>query len=156
MGRPELRFAGRRKGERESVNEDDPRIVAIRRKAAVAVRKFAPLSGLEFGFDRGSVEWVDGFIERIRLQDGMMPVPEQFVSLFGSYLGEAIVQATNGNWTEADEGALVVRFANGDWCSPFSNVRKQFEQGHEGGESIASFYEASVNLVATGRLRVIT
>jgi hypothetical protein len=137
------------------VNEEDARLISIRNNAALAVSKFKPLSGFDFGFDKASVDWVDGFIERLRNEDGMNPAPEQFISLFGSYLGEAIIIAAGGCWAESEEGWLGILFPNEDWCFPFGKVEKQFEQGHDGGESIASYFDVTVNYVATGKLRAL-
>ena len=35
---------------------------------------------------------------------------------------------------------------------PFAKVRKQFDNGHEGGESILSFYDVAVDYVSKGKL----
>ena len=121
----------------------------IRANADLVVSQFRPLSGFDFGFDDRSVAWVEGFIERQRARgaaDGLADV-------LGSYLGEAIISAAGGAWVRGPDGALGVRFDNGDIAYPFAKVDKQIERGLEGGESILSFYRISVEMVATGRLR---
>jgi len=131
---------------------DDERLSKIRANAALAVEQFRELSGAPFGFDAGSVSWVEGFIERMRSRVGEEGAAAGVVSVIGSYLGEAIIAKTGGTWSEDDVGGLGVRFANGDTVYPFAKVTKQFEGGVEGGESILSFYTISVDCVASGKL----
>jgi hypothetical protein len=121
----------------------------IRANAALAVSKFGPLSGFDFGFDHRSVAWVEGFIERQRARGAA----DGLVDVLGCYLGQAIISSVGGAWVRGPDGTLGVRFDNGDITYPFSSVGDQFEHGLEGGESIVSFYEISVEFVATGRLR---
>lgn len=132
---------------------DDPRRALIANNVELALSELGRLYGEGFGFDDASVDWVDGFIERQRRQENVRRDPGALVSVIGSYLGEAIISATGGRWAEDAQGALVVEFPNGDWCSPFSKVAKHFELGHDGGEGIAEFYDLSVNFVATGKIR---
>ncbi len=122
----------------------------IRANAALAVSEFGPLSGFDFGLDEKSVAWVEGFLERQRA--GGVPAG-RFISVLGSFLGEAIIAATGGSWAQDGEGNLGVAFANGDMAYPFAKVVKQLDGGLEGGESILSFYKLSVDHVATGKLR---
>lgn len=132
---------------------DDPRLAIIRENTAVALRELKKVSGREFGLDRDSVAWVEDFIERQRKAYADENARGAIVSVLGSYLGEAIVAATDGRWDSDEDGALGVRFACGDWCYPFNKVDKQFEQGLDGGESILSFYNVCVNMIAAGGLR---
>lgn len=131
---------------------DDERLAQIRANAALAVEEFRELSGEGFGYDAPSVAWVEGFIERLRKRYGEGGVPGGVVSVIGSYLGEAIIATAGGEWID-DAGGLGVQFANGDTAYPFVKVQKQFDQGLEDGESIASFYDISVNFIATGKLQ---
>jgi hypothetical protein len=49
----------------------------IRKLAALVIGELAPLSEIEFGFNRASVEWVAGYIERQRKRrDPDQGVPE--------------------------------------------------------------------------------
>jgi hypothetical protein len=131
---------------------DEERLRQIRENAAFAVEEFGALTDAAFGLDRGSVAWVEGFIERQRLRYGADGAPGGIVSVIGSYLGEAIIAKAGGEWIEDDAGGLGVRFATGDTAYPFVKVQKQFDQGLEGGESILSFYNVSVDYVAAGKL----
>lgn len=131
---------------------DAARLVMIRANTAFAMEEFGKLREEGFGFDTDSVAWVEGFIERQRLRlQG--EDPDGLVSVIGSYLGEAIIVAAGGRWVEDDNGGVGVLFDSGDTAYPFAKVAKQFEQGIEQGESIASFYRVSIDVVAKGRLR---
>lgn len=132
---------------------DDERLAQIRANAAFAVEEFRGLCGAAFGFDAPSVAWVEGYIERMRVRYGDDGVPGGLVSVLGSYLGEAIIASAGGDWVEDEDGRLGVRFASGDTAYPFAKVRKQFDEGLAGAESIAGFYDVSVNFVAKGKLR---
>ncbi len=115
-----------------------------------AVREFGDLVEFRFGLDQPSVAWVEGFIERQRTSANVKTGGGMH-SVLGSYLGEAIIAATGGRWDE-DENGIGILFANGDKCYPFAKVAKQLENGLEGGDSILSFYNVSVEYVAKGKL----
>jgi len=132
---------------------DAARLVMIRANTAFAVEEFGKLRDEGFGLDADSVSWVEGFIERQRLRLPGGEEPDGLISVIGSYLGEAIIVAAGGRWIEDDNGGVGVLFDSGDTAYPFAKVAKQFEQGLEQGESIASFYKISVDFVAKGRLR---
>ncbi|MGE0023154.1 MAG: hypothetical protein AB7S70_05915 [Hyphomicrobium sp.] len=131
---------------------DAERLGQIRDNAAFAVGEFGALAESSFSYDAESVAWVEGFIERQRGRQSEGGTPQGLIAVIGSYLGEAIIAAAGGAWIEDDAGGIGVRFPNGDTAYPFTKVRKQFEQGLQSGESIASFYNVSVNFVATGKL----
>lgn len=133
------------------MTEDDPRLAMIRSNAELVVEEFGKLREGAFGLDRDSVAWVEGYIERLRGRMGN-DGPGGLVSVFGSYLGEAIIAAAGGRWVDDEQGGIGIEFQTGDRCFPFGKVEKQFEQGVEGGESILSFYNISVDYVAKGRL----
>lgn len=125
----------------------------IRGNAALVVEELGPISGIEFGFDANSVAWVDGYIERQRERFAGKDEAAQLVSVLGSWLGEAIIKAAGGVWDVHPRDEIGVRFENGDWCFPFSKVAKQFAHGPaDAGESILSFYNVSIDLIANGRL----
>jgi hypothetical protein len=126
----------------------------IERNAALAVANFGPLVDFEFGLDRRSVEWVDGFIERQRVRTDLDPTaPGGLVDVLGSFVGACLVAETAGRWHAHPEHGVGVRFPDGSVCFPFAKVRKQFADGNEGGESVSSFYRLAVDYVATGKLK---
>jgi len=119
-------------------------IEKIRANAEMAARKLGPLSGLGegFGFNRASVEWVEGYIERLR-SSGDFSGKQDFGSLpsvLGSFLGECIVQTYGGEWRNED-GWWGIYFNDRNAAYPFNKVTKQFENGRDGGDSILSFFD---------------
>ncbi|WP_439541778.1 hypothetical protein [Hyphomicrobium sp.] len=135
---------------------DDERLARVRDNAAFAIRGFSEASGAAIALDRDSVAWVDGFIERMRARYGDESAPGGLVSVIGSFLGEAIIARAGGDWVSDEAGGVGVAFACGDTAYPFGKVEKQFEQGSAAGESILSFYDVCVDLVATGKLAELT
>jgi hypothetical protein len=129
-------------------------ILRIRELAAFVVERFGPLSDVDFGLNRASVGWLQGFIERQRrcraTNEG---VPEGLVNTLGAFLGECLAAATGGAWEwneqQQDWG---IRFASGACAFPFVKVGKQFANGLESGDSILSFYDVVVEYVAPGKL----
>lgn len=117
----------------------------------LAITQLGPLSDVDFGLNQESVAWVDGFIERQRARpDFDLDTVDTLISVLGSFLGECVVARTGGSWHETDDGTWVVLLPNGNTVFPFSKVRKQFRDGQEAGESIASFYHVAVTVVAEG------
>jgi hypothetical protein len=94
--------------------------------------------GVTLGYDAESVAWADGFIERQRLR---FPGSEAdgLVNIIGAFLGECIIARYGGGWRE-QEGAPGVFFDDENAVFPFAKVRKQFDNGREGGDSIESLY----------------
>ena len=126
----------------------------IRANVQLVIRELGPLSGLDFGLNRESVEWVEGFIERQRSRpDFDENSLDGLVNTLGSFLGECIAVNTGGTWqwSEAQQ-ALGVTFPAGGYAFPFAKVRKAFLQGLEAGESISSFYDVAVEYIAKGKL----
>ncbi len=127
----------------------------IEANVRLAIDQLGPASGLPtFGLDRPSLEYVEGFIERQRTRPDIDPHnAEGLISVLGSFLGACLVEATGGSWQWVEaHGQWSVLFENGSQAFPFTKVRKQFENGVEGGDSIVSFYTVAVNYLATGRL----
>lgn len=116
---------------------------AIRANAQLAVDKFRSLSdlGLRFGYNRDSVKWVDGFIERERSKpEATADSVAQLVGLIGSYLGECIINEYGGVWRQ-HEDSWGIFFDNANAVFPFRKVQKQFQDGLKGGDSILSFFD---------------
>lgn len=115
----------------------------IYENAVRVIEGCASLSGLgsRFGYNRESVEWLDGYIDRLR-DSGKFKEEEQLKNLtvsFGCFLGECIKAAYGGAWREHN-GAWGVFFKDSSGAFPFSKVRKQLENGSEF-HSILSFYD---------------
>jgi hypothetical protein len=125
-------------------------LAALRANSELAITTFKDRSGIDFGLDRDSVAWMEGFIDRQRTVE---PSPSPMITaVLGSHLGHSIIAAAGGTWARDEVGQVGVRFDNGDWCYPFAKVAKQIESGAGVGEGILSFYDVSVEYLATGRL----
>lgn len=113
----------------------------IKANADLVIAKLGPLSDIDFGLNHESVVWVAGFIERQRQRDDIdADTIDGLVEVLGSFLGECMVANYAGQWQEAD-GRWGVQLKSKVTAFPFSKVRKQFDNGIEGGDNIASFYE---------------
>lgn len=125
----------------------------IKQNASLAIREIGPLSGIDFGLNRESVEWVEGYIERLRSHEDFGSNPTgHLVSVLGSFLGECIIAKAGGEWHFDDEHGWGIVFPNGDRANPINKVRSAFIGGVAGGDSILSFYDISVDYVSKGKL----
>jgi len=98
-----------------------------------------------FGYNYLSVLRIEQFIEGQRTNPGRTPqATENLVEVLGSWLGECILSIYPGAWRWKDN-QLGVFFDDNNAVFPFEKVRKQFEQGVEGGESILDFFR-TVNI----------
>lgn len=131
------------------MNEDDPRLQIVAENAELFCDRFSAETEFGLAYDRESVEWAEGFIQRHRMIEDI-DMREKLISLVGSFLGEVIVHDTGGAWYDMGDDGLGIRFANGQCCFPFVKVAKQFESGIGNGESILSFYDVCVNDIAAG------
>ncbi|GAA2905146.1 hypothetical protein GCM10010517_71300 [Streptosporangium fragile] len=134
------------------MNEQE--LAQIQANVNLAIDQLGPLSDVDFGLNRESVEWVEGFIERQRSRtDFDLEQIGVLVGVLGSFLGACIVAATGGSWHRSDDDGWGVLLPDGSTAFPFAKVRKQFRDGVEEGESIAGFYRIAVDFIATGKLR---
>jgi hypothetical protein len=94
--------------------------------------------GENFGYNRDSIEFIEGFIERMKERGAPQPQIESQVQMLGSFLGEAIIHNFGGEWREF-EGQPGVFFENGSAAFPFNKVAMQFKEGME--QSILLFWD---------------
>ena len=113
----------------------------IKANAEMVVQQLRPLSGIDFGYTQESVEWLEGYIERLRNSGELESVEMKgkLTSVFGSFLGECIVRCYGGAWTQHD-GVWCVAFNNDNMAFPFAKVAKQIDNGRKDG--IRSFFTA--------------
>lgn len=118
--------------------------------------------GVELKYDEQSVEWLDGYINRIRTQLDKETYPGLATAL-GAYVGEAIINTYGGAWAYFEQqDQWGIRFDNGDGAFPISKVYKQLEDGEL--DSILSFFtlipkirghfSQTENLFSYGTLRI--
>jgi hypothetical protein len=131
--------------EHTSSDEFTETVRLIRANAALVVSTCLTLAGFEFNYASRSVEWLDGYIERIRTGPTSSAELEQLVSNFGSYLGEAIIAAYGGAWSQ-DEYCWHIRFNEKNRAYPFNKVEKQLLNGPE--DSIFAFYRSIGPLIS--------
>lgn len=130
---------------------------SIKKNAELVIKQFAPLSEIQFGLNRDSVEWVEGFIERQRAREDFdLNNSERLIDVLGSFLGECIIANTGGEWGASETYGLGVTFPDGNVCYPFNKMGKIFRHGLAGGDSILSFYDTTVDFIAKGRFSELT
>ena|SRR2546425_8322154 len=93
--------------------------------------------GVKLGFDEKSVEWLDGYIQRIRLNVDEASI-EGLSNSIGAFLGECVIANYGGSWRQSDDGAWGVFFDEKNAIFPFAKAQKQIMNGHE--DSILSMY----------------
>ena len=149
------RESGHTAADRAAVDEGRRQIAE---NVRLALGKLGPISEIDFGLNRESVQWVEGFVERQRAQPGFDPARlSGLIGVVGSFLGECIVARTTGGWHwSATDGSWGVRFDDGSVAFPFAKTRKLFADGVAGGDSILSFYDVAVDHLATGQFRRAT
>lgn len=109
-------------------------IEQIKSNADWFIKEARPLSRMDFGYTRESVEWLEAYIERLR-QSGQFKeagIKANLVGVFGSFLGECIIHCYGGVWAQRDEG-WCVEFKSDTYVLPFARVSKQLENGLEDG-----------------------
>ncbi len=130
---------------REVAELDEHTLCRLRENAALVVKQAGTLTDFAFGYTPESLEWLDGFIERLRaggMFDGTGGI-DGYLNVFGSYLGEAVIHAVGGTWKRCD-GDLGVTLPEGNWAFPFAKVEKLLRG--EDGQSLRGFYEAALAL----------
>jgi len=111
----------------------------IERNAALVIESSRQQFGETLAYDQPSVEWLDGYIERLRQQSYADDDIDKLINVFGSFLGECIRHHYGGEWAD-EQNNWVIRFDANNAAFPFNKVLKQFKNGSEAGDSIASFY----------------
>ena len=115
-----------------------PRIEEFKSAAATLVSDFRRELAVNLNYDEQSIEWLDGYINRVAPQLDKATVPG-LATAIGAYLGETIIATYGGAWdyNERDD-QWGIRFDDGAIAFPFTKVYKQFDDGEF--ESIYSFF----------------
>jgi hypothetical protein len=115
----------------------------IRKNAQLVIDTIGPLSemGAQFGYNRESVAWVEGYIDRQR-ESGHSSKEDIYnlTQVFGSWLGECVIHVYGGAW-RPDNGTWGVFFDDKNAVFPFRFVAKQFDGGMANGDSILSKFD---------------
>ncbi|HEX4342665.1 MAG TPA: hypothetical protein VH255_04700 [Verrucomicrobiae bacterium] len=96
----------------------------LQANAQMVVEQLRPLSRMDFGYTQASVEWLEGYIERLRVSGQFKDekMKNQLAGVFGSFLGEAVIRNYGGDWVEHD-GAWCVAFNSDNVVFPLSKTR---------------------------------
>ena len=100
----------------------------------MVIEQLRPVSKMDFGYNRQSVEWLESYIERLR-QSGQLDSEDarnKLSGVFGSFLGECVARCYGGEWMEED-GMWNVVFSPGNAVFPFGKTMSQMENGLEDG-----------------------
>lgn len=120
---------------------------AIRENVNVVKTVLSRELDVKLDLNEDSIKWIDGYINRNR--DNLeKDTKERLIDIFGSFLGEAIINNYGGKWA-LYEGVVGVHLKGESWAFPFSKVEKQMYEGPE--DSIYSFYRV-VPMVLDGSL----
>ena len=111
------------------------------------ISTLAEMLGVNLSYDRASVEWLDGYIERLRPTLDESSV-NGLANSIGSFLGECIIANHGGVWREA-HGTWGIYFDEENAVYPFAKVQKHLLNG--AGDSILSFYEVIPVVFAQAR-----
>jgi hypothetical protein len=110
----------------------------IRAYAEMVLEELRKLSGADFGYTKEAVEWLEGYIDRLRNSPEFegAEIRNKLTVMFGCFLGECMVRQYGGVWDQ-HEGVWCVAIS-GNKAFPFTKVAKQFEYGY--GDGILSFF----------------
>jgi hypothetical protein len=116
-----------------------PIVEGIRANADAVVETLVHLTEFAFGYNRESVVWLEGYLERMNatgIFDG--PGRDKLISALGSFLGECLVRTCGGSWKRRD-GAWGIAFDEEHFVQPFAAVAAQLESGRARG--IGNFFD---------------
>lgn len=118
-------------------------LAAIHVNAQLVLDHLRDLSGLgtRFGYNRESLVWVEGFIDRLHNSPQITPEKQQnLIQISGSFLGECVIHEYGGSWKQ-NEGQWGIFFDDRNAVFPFSKMTKLFEGGVASGDSIVGFLD---------------
>ena len=127
---------------------DSETLKQIRANAELVMKHSQEFVDFKFGYSKESIQWLEGHIEHLRLTNGFDAQHSKFVSIFGSYLGEAIIHNYGGYWSTDDKG-LGIQFSGENVAYPFVKTEKQMLNGLE--DSILSFFNV-LPMLSSGEL----
>jgi hypothetical protein len=94
--------------------------------------------GVELNYDEQSIEWLDGYLNRIRESMPKETIPGLAAAL-GAYVGESIIRTYGGAWTYFQEQERWgIRLIDGNAAFPSAKVYKQLESNDF--DSVHSFF----------------
>ena len=107
-------------------------ISAIKANAELALKSMRQVSGIDFGYDRRSVIWLQQYLQGVlasgRYERYGRGERHIIVSVFGAFLGECAARCHGGQWAKSN-GTCCLRAGERTMC-PFFAVARQLEDGH--------------------------
>ena len=124
----------------------------IQRNAQSLISNLGPHSGISpFGYNAASVAYLDGFIDR--QGQGIRSSPqaiENFVSMAGAFLGEAVIATYGGEWQQNESGICIRIQARDQYhlVMPFQRIQNRLLKGTE--YSLAYFFSTAIPQIVSG------
>lgn len=120
-------------------------MTAIEANVTSVRTRLEAISGVDFSFTPASIQWLDGYIERVR---HAAPDKQALAQPIGSYFGETLRRVYGGKWVDSD-GQPAIEIEPGLVVFPFNKVRKQLKNGSE--DSIQSMFTSTAVMLAEHR-----
>lgn len=99
-------------------------------------------AGIRLGYDLHSVQWLEAYLERLRLEAGThQREPDWLIVVLGALLGEIIIANYGGQWQQSKEGWWGIYFDRHNAVFPFSKVAHQWANGKERDSVLALYVE---------------
>lgn len=109
------------------------------REACGLFVKLARDAGRELALDEGGVEWAEQYVRAVRPVESADQLRVQ-TALVGAYLGECLIAAYGGGWSDAD-GEWAVDLGERGRVHPFRVTEAELK-GDDGGGSILSLFRS--------------
>lgn len=123
----------------------DENIAKLRAAAAGVIEKLGPASGIEFGYTRQSLQFIDRFIDGKRSAvTTAADLPKGLVNALGAYVGECLIQLAGGAWRYAPDVktyGIVLNGPNADMVYPIDKVRQLFLRAPAPTETLVSLLD---------------
>jgi len=124
-------------------------ISAIKANAEVALKSMRQVSGIDLGYDRRSVIWLQQYFQDVlasgRYERYGRGERHIIVSVFGAFLGECAARCHGGQWAKSN-GTWCLRVGERTMC-PFLAVARQLEDGH----GLGAVFDATASEVGSCR-----
>ncbi|HZF86730.1 MAG TPA: hypothetical protein VE084_24680 [Burkholderiaceae bacterium] len=133
------------------MNLSAQQLQAIESNSSLVRERIGVSSGVDFSFTTASIQWLDGYIERVRNGvDGKANLAQ----VLGSYYGEAIRKTYGGRWIVDKDGNVGIEIEPDFVVFPLSKVAKQLNNGPE--DSIYSMFTMIPHLLSERRNKAHT
>lgn len=127
-----------------SQSDDKDKVLRQIRDKAEAFKKAVIKGGIALDYGAQSILKLDEIIDRfLSVQKPAKAELDEMISLFGCFLGEAMIKTLGGHWEKNKNGnmAVILRAKSGErtQADVFSIVEKRFRNGTQ--DSILNYYQ---------------